>query len=103
MQISRIAKGDWGKVKAFFDLTTSEGITIKGFKLVEGINGIFVGCPSEKDQAGEYKDKVWMDKEIKDELRDMAKDAYENGINQEYTDSEHEELNSIQSDEILPF
>ena len=96
MEISRITKGEWGKIKAFFDLTTAEGITIKGFKLVEGANGIFVGCPSEKD-------KVWMDKELKDELRDMAKDAYENGINQGYTNSEHEELDSIQSDDIIPF
>ena len=109
MEISRIAKGDWGKVKAFFDLTTVEGITIKGFKLVEGVNGLFVGCPSEKDQSGAYKDKVWMDKELKNELRDMAKNAYENGldvpvkISKEQTDAEYEELNSIQSDEILPF
>jgi len=102
MEITRIAKGDWGKIKAFFDLTTSEGITIKGFKLIEGANGVFVGCPSEKDSSGTYKDKVWMDKEVKDELRDMAKDAYKNGINQEYTNSEREELDSIQSDDI-PF
>ena len=102
MKISRIAKGDWGKVKAFFDVTTVEGFTIKGFKLVEGINGIFVGCPSEKDQAGEYKDKVWMDKEIKDELRDMAKDAYENGINQQpYMKEEYQEVNQDNPD--LPF
>ena len=103
MEISRIAKGEWGKIKAFFDLTTAEGITIKGFKLVEGANGTFVGCPSEKDQAGAYKDRVWMDKEVKEELRDMAKDAYKNGINQGYTNSEREELDSIQSDDIIPF
>ena len=87
MEITRIAKGDWGKVKAFFDLTTVEGITIKGFKLVEGVTGLFVGCPSEKDASGADKDKVWMDREVKEELRDMAKDAYENGINQEYQEA----------------
>ena len=103
MEISRITKGEWGKIKAFFDLTTAEGIPINGFKLVDGIKGTFVCFTSEKDQSGAYKDKVWMDKEIKDELRDMAKDAYENGINQEYTNSENEELNSIQSDDIIPF
>ena len=69
MEISRITKGDWGKIIAFFDLTTSEGITIKGFKLIEGAKGVFVGCPSEKDSSGVYKDKVWMDREIKDQLR----------------------------------
>ena len=36
-------KGEWGKIKAFFDLETEEGFTMKGFKLVQGINGLFVG------------------------------------------------------------
>ena len=98
MEITRIAKGDWGKVKAFFDVTTAEGFTIKGFKLVEGVNGMFVGCPSEKDSSGTYKDKVWMEKEVKDELRDMAKDAYKNGI-KAYNDAEYQEAN----DPDLPF
>ena len=101
MEITRIAKGDWGKVKAFFDVTTAEGFTIKGFKLVEGVNGVFVGCPSEKDQSGEYKDKVWMEKDLKNELRDMAKDAYENGINQQPYMREEQEVNQDNPD--LPF
>jgi len=29
-------KGQWGKLRAFFDLKTSDGFVIKGFKLVEG-------------------------------------------------------------------
>ena len=36
-------KGEWGKIKAFFDLRTDEGFVIKGFKLIHGINGLFVG------------------------------------------------------------
>ena len=31
MKISRMSKGEWNKVKAFFDLETEEGFTIKGF------------------------------------------------------------------------
>ena len=37
MKISRMSKGEWNKVKAFFDLQTEEGFTLKGFKLVEGV------------------------------------------------------------------
>ena len=40
MKISRLSKGEWGKVRAFFDLETEDGFVIKGFKLVEGINGL---------------------------------------------------------------
>ena len=53
MKISRMNKGSWGLIKAFFDLQTEEGFTIKGFKLVEGINGLFVGFPSNKNNDGE--------------------------------------------------
>ena len=55
-------KGSWGKVRAFFDLTTEEGFIIKGFRLVEGINGLFVSMPSQKGQDGEYYDTVLADR-----------------------------------------
>ena len=35
MKIDRMNRGDWGKIKAFFDLITTDGFTIKGFKLIE--------------------------------------------------------------------
>ncbi len=49
MKIERMNKGTWGKVRAFFDITTSDGFTIKGFKIIEGINGLFVSLPSQKE------------------------------------------------------
>ena len=51
-------KGNWGKIRAFFDLQTEEGFTIKGFKIIEGINGLFVGTPSQKGKDDEYFDKI---------------------------------------------
>ena len=47
-------KGSWGKLRAFFDLRTTDGFIIKGFKIVEGINGVFVGMPSVQNKEGEY-------------------------------------------------
>lgn len=76
MFISRMSKGSWGKIRAFFDVTTSEGFTIKGFKLVEGINGLFVGFPSEKKDS-EYKDTVWAERDVKDSLTEIAVNVYE--------------------------
>ena len=69
-------KGNWGKVRAFFDVQTDEGFTMKGFKLVEGINGLFVGFPSQKGNDDEYRDTIWADKELKDELAQIAIQAY---------------------------
>ena len=69
-------KGNWGKVRAFFDVQTEEGFSMKGFKLVEGINGLFVGFPSQKGNDDEYRDTIWADKELKDELAQIAIQAY---------------------------
>ena len=69
-------KGEWGKIKAFFDLDTEEGFTIKGFKLVQGINGLFVGFPSQKGSDDEYYDTVWADKELRESLSQLAIDYY---------------------------
>lgn len=68
-------KGEWGKVRAFFDLEV-EGFTIKGFSLVDGINGLFAGFPSVKDKEGEYKDTVWADRELKNKVTELAIAAY---------------------------
>ena len=75
MKISRMNKGEWGKVRAFFDLEI-EGLTIKGFKVVQGIDGLFVGFPSQKDKEGEYKDTVYADKTLKQKLNQLALDYY---------------------------
>ena len=76
MKIERMNKGSWGKVRAFFDLTTTEGFTIKGFKIIEGINGLFVSMPSQKSSDGEYYDSIYASKELRDELNQLALDAY---------------------------
>ena len=76
MKIERINKGSWGKLRAFFDLKTSDGFIIKGFKIVEGINGLFVGMPSTQNKEGEYYDSVLADKELRDELEKIAMRAY---------------------------
>ena len=76
MKIERINKGSWGKVRAFFDVRTDEGFVIKGFTLVEGINGKFVGFPSKKNEQGEYFPTIWADENIKSELEQLAMRAY---------------------------
>ena len=69
-------KGSWGKIRAFFDLQTEEGFTIKGFKLVEGINGLFVGFPSQKGSDDEYYDTVWADRDVKEQVNQLAVKTY---------------------------
>ena len=84
-------KGSWGKVRAFFDLTTQEGFTIKGFKLIEGINGIFVSMPSQKGNDGEYRDTIWLDsKSLREEVTNLAMDYYNNASDMPMKESNSE-------------
>ncbi len=78
MKIARMKPYDNpdSKTKAFFDLETEEGMTFKGFKLVEGSNGLFVSFPSEKGRDGKWYDSVYMPREIKDKLTDIALNEY---------------------------
>ena len=82
MKIERMNKGSWGKVRAFFDLATTEGFTIKGFKIIEGINGLFVSMPSQKGSDGEYYDSIYASKELREELNRLALDAYGSNYDQ---------------------
>ncbi len=69
-------KGSWGKVRAFFDVMTEEGFTIKGFKIIEGINGLFVSMPSQKGKEEEYFDTVYVAQELREELNQLALQTY---------------------------
>ena len=80
MKITNMRKGSWGKLTAFFDVATDEGFIIKGFKLVNGINGPFVGFPSQKGNDDEYYDTVWLTEEVREAVREklnkMAVEEY---------------------------
>ncbi len=70
-----MSKGDWGKIKAFFSVELS-GFTMKGFKLIEGVNGLFVAPPSQKDSDGKYNNTIFIDKEVLSTLTKMAMKEY---------------------------
>ena len=65
-----------GKTAAFFDIQTNDGITIKGFRLVNGSNGLFMSAPDQKGKDGKYYENVILPKEMKSELEKMALEEY---------------------------
>ena len=75
-----MTKGNWGKVRAFFDIRTEDGFVVKGFKIMEGINGLFVSMPSQKGKNSqgddEWFDTVWVEKELRDQLNQTALNEY---------------------------
>lgn len=81
LTIERITKGPWGKILAYFDLRTTDGLVIKGFKLISGDKGHFVGMPSQKNKDGLYFDQVYCDTDVKGDILDLALDSF-GGIQQ---------------------
>ena len=75
MRISRMNKYNKGKLRAFFDLELDIGITIKGFKLMEGINGLFASMPSQ-EKDGEWYDTIFCSKDVRGEINRIALESY---------------------------
>lgn len=65
-----------GKTAAFLDIQTNDGIIIKGFRLVNGANGLFLSSPDQKGKDGKYYETVTLPKEMKSDLEKMAIEEY---------------------------
>ena len=78
MEVVGIRQLNVGKIRASIDIRTSEGFIIKGFKVIEGDNGLFVGMPSERTRTGKYIDLVRIeDSNLKEMLSTLVLDYYQ--------------------------
>jgi len=76
--VSRIYKVDGeSKLKAFVDVSLG-GIVVKGLRIVDGSNGLFVGMPRHQGKDGKWYDTVYLaSKEIQKQLSDLVLAAYQ--------------------------
>ena len=65
-----------GKVAAFFDIQTPDEITIKGFRIVNGSNGLFISAPDSKGKDRKYYESVILPQKLKNEVEKLAIDEY---------------------------
>jgi stage V sporulation protein G len=72
VRMNPLQNNSGSKTVAFFDIQTNDGITIKGFRLVNGVNGLFISSPDEKGKDGKFYESVMLPKEMKDELQKIA-------------------------------
>lgn len=55
LEVSRLYRYDnGGPIKAYCDVQLDDDCIIKGFKVVEGKEGMFVGMPSEPSKNGRW-------------------------------------------------
>lgn len=78
IDVSRIHKLDGsGSTKAFVDITISDALVIKGLRIVEGAQGLFVSMPREEGKDGKwYSIVVPLKREVKDEIEKLILEAY---------------------------
>ena len=66
-----------GSLKAFVDIALNESLLLKGLRIVEGRNGLFVSMPREKGKDNRWYETVHpMSKEIKGEISSAILSAY---------------------------
>ena len=77
--VKRINKLDGtGALKAFCDVTVGESLLIKGLRVVEGKNGVFVSMPQEQGKDGNWYDTVIpLTKETRQQISQLVLSAYE--------------------------
>jgi stage V sporulation protein G len=78
VQISRIYKLDGeSKLKAFVDISLG-GLVVKGLRIVEGQNGLFVSMPRHQGKDGRWYNTVYpTTKEVQKELTQLVLSAYD--------------------------
>lgn len=65
------------KVKAFVDIAVNESLVLKGLKILQGKNGLFVSMPQEKSKDNKYYDTVSpLTKEVKENITSVVMDTY---------------------------
>jgi stage V sporulation protein G len=69
----RVSLRDDQKLKAFVSITLDDCFVIRGLKIIEGADGMFVAMPSRKRKDGDYQDvahpinnktRAWMEEII---------------------------------------
>lgn len=60
------------KLKAFANVTFDNSFVVRGLKIIEGSNGLFISMPSRKAKDGTYRDIAHP---INNEMRKKIEDA----------------------------
>ncbi len=79
LAVKRLVKFDGdGTLKAYCDLVIGNTFLVKGLRVVEGKNGVFVSMPRQQSKGGKWFDSVEaLTKETKHEVDRVVLDAYQ--------------------------
>ena len=78
IKVQRMHKiaGD-GTLRAFVDIAINEAILVKGIRIVDGKNGLFISMPSEKAKDNKWYESVrCLNKEIREQITQEVISSY---------------------------
>ena len=76
VRMNALENNSSSKTAAYFDIQTPDQIIIKGFRIVNGANGLFISSPDQKGKDGKYYESVVLPKEMKSSLEKIAIEEY---------------------------
>lgn len=80
MQVTevRITPRDDGRLRAFANVTFDDCFVVRGLKVINGDNGMFVSMPSRRRADGTFQDVAHpIDNETRSEIEKRVLEAYE--------------------------
>ena len=79
IEVKQVRKFDGdGKLKAFADIAVEDMFLIKGLRIVDGKNGLFVGMPQKAGKDGQwYPTVAALNDEVKNHLNEVVLQAYQ--------------------------
>jgi stage V sporulation protein G len=78
VKIMKIHRLPEGKVKAFVDICVNDALIIKGLRVVDGKEGMFVAMPSEQGKDERWYERVrCLNKEIKTLVEQTVLEGYQ--------------------------
>ena len=81
IEVVRIYRLDGtGSTKAFFDISISDAFVVKGLRIIEGKEGLFVCMPREEGKNGKwYNTVIPLRRDVKEHIDKIAMEMYEDG------------------------
>ncbi|MDD5496588.1 MAG: septation protein SpoVG family protein [Candidatus Omnitrophica bacterium] len=78
IEVSRMHKLDGtGATKAFCDISVADSFMIRGLRIIEGRDGLFVSMPREEGKDGKwYNTVIPLKRDVKDHIERIVLEAY---------------------------
>ncbi len=82
LAVNRLIRFDGeGSLRAYCDLAVGNAFLIKGLRVIEGKNGLFVSMPRQQGKDAKWYDHVsTMTKEVRGEVNRVVLEAYQQEI-----------------------